>query len=111
MRAEEESKVQKKIQIMLPIWLGDYLETTSEVYELSISELARIQICFSIIAHTDNLFPEYKPEIPVKRISQAVFKYLESDNREDFLRFLSEIYFETRKAVKFRIKMREKEGM
>lgn len=111
MRAEEELKVQKKIQIMLPLWLGDYLETSAEKYELSISELARIQICFAIITHSDNLFPEYKPEIPMKIMSQKIFKFFEGDDREGFLRCLSDIYFETRKAVNFRIKMREKEGM
>ncbi|MFC2168189.1 hypothetical protein ACFLRW_04320 [Acidobacteriota bacterium] len=96
--------MQKKIQIVLPIWLGDYLEMISDQYDLSISELTRLQICYAIIAHTDNLYPEYNPEIPTKKISKSVFKFLESDDREDFLRFISDVYFEARKAAKFRSK-------
>ena len=104
MRAKEECKVKKKIQIVLPIWLGDYLETVSEKYDLSISELARLQICFTIISITDNLYPDYNPEISTKEISKKIHKFLGSDNREEFLRFLSDLYFESRKAAIFRLK-------
>lgn len=99
----------KKIQIMLPLWLSDYLELQSERFDLSISEFARLHICFSIISHTSNLFREYKTEIPLKEISKKTLEYMETEEREDFFRFISEIYFEARKAAKFRLDNTEHE--
>lgn len=94
----------KKMQVMLPVWMTDHIERVSEIHELSVSEFMRIQLCFSIIAYTTIAFPQYKSDLPLKTICSKPLQLLESDEREDYLRFLSEIYFEARKAVKFRAK-------
>lgn len=89
---------------MLPMWLSDHIERVSGICELSVSEFMRIQLCFSVIAYTAIAFPQYKPDLPLKIICNKTLKLLESDDRENYLRFLSEVYFEARKAVKFRAK-------
>ena len=102
---EEEELEMKKLQIMLPLWLADFIELIANEYDLSISEVARLQICYAIIARTHIVYKDYVPEMPLKEISKEITEFLDSEDREDFLRFLSEIYFEARKAVKFRLKI------
>lgn len=92
----------KKMQVMLPMWMSDHIDRLSGIHELSVSEFVRIQLCFSIIAYTTIVFPQYKSDLALKTICSKPLQLLEGDEREDYLRFLSEIYFEARKAVKFR---------
>lgn len=94
----------KKIQVMLPMWLSDHIERMSEIQELSVSEFMRLQLCFAIIAYTSIAFPQYKPDLTLKKICNDSRKLSRGDNREGYLRFLSKVYFEARKAVEFRVK-------
>jgi hypothetical protein len=101
---KEVPKVLKKIQVMLPMWLSDHIERMSEIVDLSVSEFMRLQLCLAVIAYTSIAFPQYKPDLTLKKICSDSRKLLSSDDRESYLRFLSKIYFEARKAVEFRIK-------
>jgi hypothetical protein len=96
--------VLKKMQVMLPMWMSDHIDRLSAIHELSASEFMRLQLCFSIIAFTTFAYPEYKTDFPLKTICSKTLKLLKSDDRESYLRFLSDVYFEARKAVEFRIK-------
>lgn len=94
----------KKMQVMLPMWLLDHVDRVSKITELSASEFMRLQLCFSIIAFTITAYPEYKPGVPIKTICNRTLKLIKSGEREDYLRHLSDVYFEARKATEFRAK-------
>ena len=99
----------KKYQVILPDWMVDYLEKTAETYELTISEVLRLEICFGILFATQQIFPEYE----LKTLLADLFKQArdikpKDIDREQFHRDLSKILFETRKAVEFRMEKLKK---
>lgn len=102
--AHKERKLQKKIQVMVPLWMDDYFKKLSDHLELNTSEMIRLYLCIAVIASVTHLFPEYKPGITLKEIFKKTKALADlDDEREEMYRILSEIYFEARKAGNFRI--------
>lgn len=100
----------KKFQVVLPDWLEDYVQYLVERYDLNFSEILRLEICISILSLIRELYPEFKPGVSLEDISEFIKNYdPKKIKREQFLRFLSKLYFETRKAVEYRID-KEKSG-
>lgn len=100
----------KRYQVLLPDWLGDYIKILVDKYDLSFSEIIRSEICMAILNATPNLFPEYKPGITSKELYELIKKNAhESMEREDMHRILSKIYFETRKAIEYRLAQEKKQ--
>ena len=50
----------ERFQVMLPDWLSDYINQTANRYDLSVSELIRIEICVAIIYATSIIYPDFK---------------------------------------------------
>ena len=99
----------KKFQVILPDWMADYFEITAETYELTISEVLRLEICFGILSATQQLFPEYKLKALLADLFKQARDIKPNDiDREQLHRNLSQILFETRKAVEFRMKKLKK---
>jgi len=99
----------KKYQVILPNWLADYIEIISEAYELTISEVLRLEICFGILAATQQFFPEYEQKAPLAEIFKQHQDIKPKDiDREQFHKNISKIFFETRKAVEFRMEKLKK---
>ena len=97
--------MQKKIQVMIPIWMMDYFEKLGGYIELNTSELFRLYTCVAIIASVTNLFPDYKAGITLNEIFEKIKVVIDKDeDREEIFRFLSDIYFEARKAAEYRLK-------
>ena len=97
-------KVLKKYQVLIPVWLEDYIKFMAEKYDLSFSEIIRAEICFAILCHVSHFFPDYKSGItPDDILSMFIPQKGKELEREELLRVLSKIYFETRKAVEFRL--------
>lgn len=90
----------KRYQVLLPDWLEDYIKHLSDKYDLSFSEVIRVEICIAIISTISKLYPDYKlgitPEDILNMIKEDVQENME---REKEHRILSKIYFETRKAI------------
>ncbi|GAH76702.1 unnamed protein product [marine sediment metagenome] len=94
----------KRYQVLLPDWLEEYVKLVADKYDLSFSEVIRTMICNWILAAMPNVYPELKLEISPEDIYEMI-KSEAQDNmeREDIHRALSKIYFETRKAVEYRM--------
>jgi len=93
----------KRYQVLLPDWLEDYLRFGVDKYQVSFSEIIRLQICFAVLGTITELHPEYKPAITLKDIFSTI--KLQSKKKMDKKqsdRFISTIYFETRKAIEYR---------
>jgi len=100
----------KRYQVLLPEWLDEYIEDLVDKYDMSFSEVIRVQICGWILTTVSNLYPEYKPGIKL----EDIFTMIKNDaqirmEREDVHRMLSKIYFETRKAVEYRLAKEKKQ--
>lgn len=99
----------KRYQVLLPEWLDDYIEDLVDKYDMSFSEVIRVQICCCILTSVINLHPEYKPGIKLENIFGLVKNDAQMNmDREDVHRMLSKIYFECRKAVEYRFAKEKK---
>lgn len=100
----------KRYQVLLPDWLGDYIKILVDKYDLNFSEVIRVEICMAILNSTPNLYPEYKPGIMSKEIYRLQREEAQEDmEREDTHSILSKIYFETRKAIEYRLTQEKKQ--
>ena len=94
----------KKYQVLIPDWLEDYIKYLAEEYDLSFSEILRLEICFSIICTVTHFFPDFQSNLKPQDILELMREKLEDDSeREELHRILSKIYFEGRKAVEHRL--------
>jgi len=99
----------KRYQVLLPDWLEEYTMHLADRYNLSFSEIIRIQICFSTLSAVSSFYPEYKPGTTIREISKFAKENIESNlGREELNKLISKLYFETRKAAEYRLK-KEKE--
>ena len=95
----------KTYQVQLPDWLEKYIKHRSDLYDLSFSEVIRIQICFTILSFQKVLFPEYEADFSHKDILKKIKnKIRDEDDREETLEFCSKVYFEARKALEYQFK-------
>lgn len=98
----------KRFQVLLPDWIEDYFQMGVTLYGFSFSELIRLQVCFSILAQIPVLHPEYKPRINLDDILKAINQAATSGaSKHTYNRFVSQIYFETRKAIEYRMQKLE----
>ncbi|NIO48501.1 MAG: hypothetical protein GTN73_03540 [Candidatus Aminicenantes bacterium] len=93
----------KRYQVLLPDWLEDYIKFLSDKYDLSFSEVIRVEICIAIINTISMLYPNYKFGITPEEILNMIKKDVQENmEKEEEHRMLSKIYFETRKAIEHR---------
>ena len=99
----------KRYQVLLPDWLEDYIKYIADKHDMSFSEVIRGEICIAIQNTVPGLFPEYKPAITTKEITALIRKDAEEGmERDEEYKILSKIYFETRKAIEYRINKEKK---
>lgn len=99
----------KRYQVLLPDWLEDYIKYLVNEFDLSFSEVIRVELCISILITISKIFPEYKPGITGEEIANLIEQNIKKPlEREETHRIMSKIYFETRKAVEYRLKKSEK---
>jgi hypothetical protein len=76
----------------------------SEEYDISFSEAVRILMCIGTVQAIRELFPQYKNKMTVKRIVGSIRGEKDSKQREEIThKLISQAYFETRKAIEFRL--------
>jgi hypothetical protein len=94
----------KKYQVLFPDWLEEYIKYLANIYDLNFSEIIRAEVCYAILCHVSHFFPEYKPGIsPEEVLGMFVPQPSEELGKERNQRILSKIYFETRKAIEYRL--------
>lgn len=100
----------KRYQVLLPDWLEDYIKYLVDRFDLSFSEVIRMQICIAILNMVERIYPEFKlgitPDDIIKHIRQNLKQELDQDARH---KVMSKIYFETRKAAEYRIAQEKKQ--
>lgn len=99
----------KRYQVLLPDWLEDYIKFLVNEFDLSFSEVIRVELCIAILNTIPQIYPDFKPSITAEEISKLVVKNLNQQiERDEAHRILSQIYFETRKATEYRLKTAKK---
>ena len=93
----------KRYQVLLNGWLGDHLKAIAEKHDLSFSEVIRLGLCLMAGECISKTYPQYKfPDLKAKLHEFNRERDKKSKvNPEEFHRFLSKVYFETRKAIEF----------
>ena len=93
----------KRYQVLLPDWLEDYIRFGVERYGISFSEIIRLQVCFATLASIERIHPEYKANLNSEDILKTIKQSTEQTvKKEEVKRFISKMYFETRKAIEYR---------
>lgn len=106
----QEVEVLKRYQVLLPDWLEDYIKHAAEKYDMSFSEVIRGELCFAILNIVPRDYPEFKPGITAKEISDISLEYGKGKmDREIVLKVMSKIYFEARKAAEYRLSKEKKQ--
>jgi hypothetical protein len=99
----------KRIQVVVPHWLDEYIGFLIEKYDLNTSELIRMYLCVGIITLTESLYPDFKSDIDFSDFRQDFqSRPMEDVDRERLFKAMSKIYFEARKAVEFRMTAEQK---
>ena len=62
----------KRYQVLLQGCLEDYIKQLVKKYDLSFSEIIRVELCFSILSSVTKLYPEFKPGIIPREILEMV---------------------------------------
>jgi len=91
----------KRYQVLLNGWLADHLKEVAEKYDLSFSEIIRVSLCMIAGENISQKYPQHKfPDLRAKM--KTFIKQRDKKGTvdpEEFHRFLSKLYFETRKAI------------
>ena len=99
----------KRYQILLNDWQADYLKFVSENYDISFSESIRVLVCVAALHSIAEIFPEYKPKVTIKNVAKKIRKMQGGKlNEEEFHKMMSGLYFESRKAMEFRMNLSKK---
>ena len=68
------------------------------------SEIIRLQICLSTLQAMKHFYPEYKSNfVPEEIFTEQIMESPEKVERNEILRTISKVYFETRKAIEYRM--------
>ena len=102
----------KRYQVLLPDWLEDYIKFLVNKFDLSFSEVIRMEVCISILCMASKIHPEFKFGITPEEISEHIRKNLQQElDQEMKHKLMSKIYFEARKAAEYRLAQeKKKEG-
>jgi len=61
-------------------------------------------LCLEFIRLVAGMFPKYKPKVTDKKLIEIIQEFEKGTlSREDFYSFISDVYFESRKATEFRL--------
>ena len=100
----------ERYQILLNDWQAEHYKMVAKKYDVSFSEMIRMALCVDIMNATRAVFPKYKFRINEKKLKDMMKKWKITGlmQMEQFHKFLSDFYFETRKATEFWGKMEKK---
>ena len=90
----------KRCQVLFEDWQMEYLNVMAGSLDISFSEAVRMSMSLGFLCGISTIHPEFKPGIEKKIIEKAVNKELAE---EEIHKLLSKLYFESRKAVEYRM--------
>lgn len=94
----------KRCQILLEDWQEEYLKDVADRYDQSFSEVTRIVLAEGFLYIISLLHPEYKSRITGKHLTEMTKKAGNTNiPEEERHKSISKLYFESRKAVEYRI--------
>jgi len=92
----------KRYQVLLDEWLADFAKARSDKYDASFSETIRIGLCVYYGTMISELYPELKYKFTPDKVAPILKKYTDSEeSEEEKHKFISEVYYETRKAMEY----------
>lgn len=92
----------KRYQVLLDDWLADFIKERAEKHDASFSEVIRIALCIYYGGMIKEFYPEYEYEFTTKKMTSLLKKFAALDMSDDVVhKMISDIYFETRKALEF----------
>jgi len=95
----------KRKQVLLENWMIDYLKEITKTYEISFSESIRLLVSLQIVEIAKATNKNFKTKDFIKKISNVTEDYAKKDQCPEKLHnFISEVYFEGRKAAEIRTK-------
>jgi len=91
----------KRYQVLLNDWMVDHYQVIAKKYDVSFSEMIRMALCVDILTATRAAYPKHKTRLSDKRLKEAIKSknIVEHMGVEKFHKFVSDIYFEARKAT------------
>jgi len=91
----------KRYQVLINDWLAKHLKLTAERYDISFSEIIRVVLCLKLGELIQMRHPKCKSKIKRSDIAKVVSKRAKGKDfdTDEFHKFLSKVYFETRKAI------------
>lgn len=96
--------MQKRYQVLLPDWLEDYIKNISKSFDLSFSEVIRLELCFSILTLIRYYHPDYEVGISPEDVFDQIKSYSQGKLQAgEMQKTISDIYFEARKVVEYRL--------
>ncbi len=100
----------KRYQVLLPDWLEDYIKFLVNKFDLSFSEVIRMEVCIAILNMVSKIHPEFKLDITPEEIAEHIRENLKQElDQEMRHKLMSKIYFETRKATEYRMAQDKKD--
>ena len=98
----------KRYQVLINDWLADYLKDVAKLYGISYSEALRLASCLYAGEMANELYPEYKYPFTKKKLKDIMRAYKEEKlSKKDLAKVMSQIYFESRKALEFMTEKRK----
>ena len=102
----------KRNQVLPNDWMVVHTKAIAKKYGISFSEVIRLRVCLQASLHITTLYPEYKCKIKSKTITNIIHSAnkKEKSDPKDLHKFLSDVYFESRKAMEFWANKEEKKN-
>ena len=92
----------KRYQVLLDDWLADFIKDRAEQHDASFSEVIRIALCIYYGGMISEFYPEYKFDFNSKKVASLLKKFSDSGMSDEVVhKMISDIYFETRKALEY----------
>jgi len=90
--------------VLLADWQVDYLKGVGERYDQSFSEVLRVCLSEGFFYIISLLHPEYKSDLRGKKLVEMTRKAGNPNtSMEEKHKLISKLYFESRKAVEYRL--------
>ncbi|MFC1577141.1 hypothetical protein ACFL42_01335 [Candidatus Omnitrophota bacterium] len=99
----------KRYQVLLSDWMAEHYKLVSKKYDVSFSEMIRMALCVDIMNASRITFPRHRWKVNGKLMKNVIKKkdIVDTMGVEKFHKFLSEIYFEARKATELWVNDRD----
>ena len=93
----------KRQQVLINDWLIEHLQAIAKKYDISYSEVVRMGVCMHAIRSISRIYSEHNFGQSEEKIAKIIkdFNKTASLDEAKFHKAISDLYFETRKAVEF----------